>query len=131
MKRLTGTTRQRVTGLLLLLSMLFYVSGAALGLHLCLDHAHHAVETSAHHTADSHCNHEPAQDKETAPDKPTEHKCEFCDMLAGINKPTAVFVDPHIVITPSEAQTITVPGCVITNRIIEADLSRRGPPPSC
>ena len=40
MKRNDQTSRRSVIGLVLLVSMLFYVSGAALGLHLQLAHTH-------------------------------------------------------------------------------------------
>lgn len=103
---------------LLLASMLLYVSGVDLGLHLELAHSHETV--CAQHDHDS--NHQPS------PNTPVKHDCPICDMLIGISKPVALVADAPVVFTMGETVIAPVSDEIHVDPIPVYNISQRGPP---
>lgn len=119
-------SRVWLTGITLSAAMLFYVSGAALLVHLELDHTHgHAVTAHAgcdaqHNTPD----HAPAE----VPDTPTNEHCQLCDMLAGSTHPIAVVPSGQTTLFANAPAFVLLPAETPADRLSAPDISRRGPP---
>jgi len=124
------TSRRTITAWLLLASMLFYVSGAALSLHLKLDHAKSKaviVQTGcAHGTHNTTSDAEPAPTE--TPETPSKKQCELCDMLMGTTKPMAIAAPAQPLFTLTLLHIQSTPTQVCVYQQPTPDISRRGPP---
>jgi hypothetical protein len=106
--------------------MLFYVSGAALLVHLELDHTHGPAVT-AHAGCDAQHNtpeHAPAR----TPDTPTKKHCQLCDMLAGSTHPIAVVTPGQTIFFADAPAFVLLTAEAPADRHSAPDISRRGPP---
>lgn len=121
-------SRRSVAGFALLAAMLFYVSGAALMLHIALDHTHnlggHAVHAENADTHGEPCKDTPADTSPT----PTEGQCQLCDMLAGATRPMMVADPGPSLFTTLESVRSPISAESPTECLSAPDISRRGPP---
>ncbi len=115
-------TRHLMVSVLLIASMLFYVSGLALGIHLQLEHS---PTTQASNACSSDCS-----DKQDTPEPgtPKKHDCRLCDMLTGVNKPTAVLVDAEPLMSLDETGSAAVFVDLLIPHFLPSEASPRGPP---
>jgi len=118
------TTRVWLTGFALLTAMLFYVSGAALLVHIELDHAHTATGVTSH-VADHDGHHDGHRD---APGIPTKNSCDLCDMLAGSTRPMAAAAPGQTIFFADAPAFVLLPAESPAERLSAPDISRRGPP---
>ena len=122
------TARVPLAGFALLAAMLFYVSGAALLVHIELDHGH-GVAAEATHAAGHDAHHNGHRDAPTdAPGIPPKKSCDLCDMLAGSTHPMAVIAPGQAVFFADATTFMLRPAEPPVERLSAPDISRRGPP---
>lgn len=126
-KRDNTTNRASWTGLALLAAMLFYVSGAALLVHLQLDHADGLSTSIQAACEDAHGipHHNTPAD---APTSPTKNKCPLCDMLTASTHTAAIVAPAQTIFFADTSVLALVPGESPAVRLSTTGISRRGPP---
>jgi hypothetical protein len=121
-------SRRSVAGFFLLAAMLFYVSGAALMLHIALDHTH-SLSRHAIHVVNADTHGEPCQDAPAdAPPTPMNGRCQLCDMLAGATRPMMVVETGQPLFTTVESVRSPIPADSPAEPVSASDIFRRAPP---
>lgn len=119
-------SRFPLAGIALLTAMLFYVSGAALLVHIQLEHAHGQVIASNTGCDDQH--NTPGHGPARTPDTPTKQHCQLCDMLAGTTQPLAVVTPAQTILFADTSAFVFTPDENPATCLSAPDISRRGPP---
>lgn len=119
-----------LTGFVLLASMLFYASGAALVAHIKLEHANDACGVvrvacvDAHDTPCRSDNPSPGD----VPASPTSKRCQLCDMLASATRAAVTADAGPSLVTRVEVFSTPIPDRLPVVHLFVCDISRRGPP---
>lgn len=127
-KRCNTASRGSVAGFALLSVLLFYVSGAALLLHVQLDHRHDLGAAAARAVEDGTRGDTHRDAPADAPKSPSKDRCQLCDMLTGSTRPLMVVQAGQPLFIAVDSYRTLVPAESPAERLSTSDISRRGPP---